>query len=72
MARYLWPAGVHVALLILDGVVDLPRTRQMMPGKPDAFFIKPDDVAASALQLTQQPRSTWSFEVEARPFGEAW
>jgi NAD(P)-dependent dehydrogenase (short-subunit alcohol dehydrogenase family) len=72
MARYLWPAGVHVALLILDGVVDLPRTRQMMPGKPDTFFIKPDDVAASALQLTQQPRSTWSFEVEARPFGEAW
>jgi NAD(P)-dependent dehydrogenase (short-subunit alcohol dehydrogenase family) len=72
MARHLWPAGVHVALLILDGVVDLPRTRQMMPGKPDTFFIKPDDVAASALQLTRQPRSTWSFEVEARPFGESW
>jgi NAD(P)-dependent dehydrogenase (short-subunit alcohol dehydrogenase family) len=72
MARHLWPAGVHVALAILDGVVDLPRTRQMMPGKPDSFFIKPDDVAESVWQLTRQPRSAWTFELEARPFGESW
>jgi NAD(P)-dependent dehydrogenase (short-subunit alcohol dehydrogenase family) len=72
MARHLWPAGVHVALMILDGVVDLPRTRQMMPGKPDSFFIKPDDVAEAALQLTRQPRSTWTFELDVRPFVETW
>ena len=72
MARHLWPAGVHVALMILDGVVDLPRTRQMMPGKPDSFFIKPDDVAEAALQLVKQPRSTWTFELDVRPFGETW
>ena len=72
MARHLWPAGIHVALAILDGVVDLPRTRKMLPDKPDSFFIKPDDVAASVWQLTRQPRSTWTFELEARPFGESW
>jgi NAD(P)-dependent dehydrogenase (short-subunit alcohol dehydrogenase family) len=72
MARYLWPSGIHVALIVLDGVVDLPRTRQMMPGKPDTFFVKPDDVADVAFHLTRQPRSAWSFEVEARPFGETW
>jgi NAD(P)-dependent dehydrogenase (short-subunit alcohol dehydrogenase family) len=72
MARYLWPSGVHVAIVIVDGVVDLPATRERMPGKPDAFFIKPDDVAETALQLTRQNRSAWSFEVEARPFGETW
>jgi NAD(P)-dependent dehydrogenase (short-subunit alcohol dehydrogenase family) len=72
MARHLWPAGVHVGLMILDGVVDLPRTRQMMPGKPDSFFIKPDDVAEAALQLVRQPRSTWTFELDVRPFGETW
>jgi hypothetical protein len=53
-------------------VVDLPRTRKMMPDKPDTFFVKPDDLAESVLQLTRQPRSTWSFELEARPFGETW
>lgn len=72
MARHLWPAGIHVALVVIDGVVDLPRTRDRMPDKPDSFFVKPDDVAATVYWLTQQPRSAWSFEVEARPFGENW
>jgi len=61
-----------VAVVILDGVVDLPKTREMMPGKGDDFFIKPKDVAESAFWLSQQPRSTWSFTIEARPFGEPW
>ena len=72
MARYLWPAGVHVAIVILDGVVDLARTRKMMPDKPDSFFVKPDEVAETVFQVTRQKRSVWSFEVEARPFGESW
>jgi NAD(P)-dependent dehydrogenase (short-subunit alcohol dehydrogenase family) len=72
MARHLWPAGIHVAVMIVDGVVDLPRTRAMMNDKPDAFFIKPDDLADSVFRVTEQKRSTWSFEVEARPFGETW
>jgi NAD(P)-dependent dehydrogenase (short-subunit alcohol dehydrogenase family) len=72
MARHLWPAGIHVAIVILDGVVDLARTRKMMPDKPDAFFVKPEELAEAVLQVTKQKRSVWSFEVEARPFAEAW
>ncbi|HET9594185.1 MAG TPA: SDR family NAD(P)-dependent oxidoreductase [Anaeromyxobacteraceae bacterium] len=72
MARHLWPAGIHVALVVIDGVVDLPRTRQRMPDKPDSFFVKPVDVASAVASIARQPRSAWSFEVEARPFGEAW
>lgn len=72
MARHLWPTGIHVALVIVDAVVDLPRTRQMLPDKPDTFFLKPDDLADSVFRLCQQPRSAWSFEIEARPFGESW
>jgi NAD(P)-dependent dehydrogenase (short-subunit alcohol dehydrogenase family) len=72
MARHLWPAGIHVALVVVDGVVDLPRTRARMPDKPDSFFIAPDDVASTVAAIVRQPRSTWSFEVEARPFCEAW
>ena len=72
MARALWPAGIHVALIVVDGVVDLPRTRQRMPDKPDSFFIEPDDVAEIGFRLTQQKPSAWSFEVEARPFRETW
>jgi len=72
MARALWPAGIHVALIVVDGVVDLPRTRQRMPDKPDDFFVKPDDVAEIGFRLTQQKPSAWSLEVEARPFRETW
>lgn len=72
MARYLWPYGVHVSLIVVDGVVDLPRTRRLMKDKPDSFFVRPDDVAAIAVQLTEQHPSAWSFELEARPFGETW
>lgn len=72
MAKHLWPLGIHVALLIIDGVVDLPRTREYMSDKPDSYFVKPDDVANTAFWLSQQSSSAWSFEVEARPFSEKW
>ena len=61
-----------VALVVIDGVVDLPRTRKRLPGRPDSFFVQPVDVAKTVYWLTQQPRSAWSFEAEARPFGEVW
>jgi NAD(P)-dependent dehydrogenase (short-subunit alcohol dehydrogenase family) len=72
MARHLWPAGIHVALVVIDGVVNLPRTRERMPDEPDEFFVQPEDVASSVLSIVMQPRSAWSFEVEVRPFGERW
>jgi NAD(P)-dependent dehydrogenase (short-subunit alcohol dehydrogenase family) len=72
MARSLWPSGIHVALIVIDAVVDLPRTRRSMPDKPDSFFLRPDEMAASAVWLAQQPRSAWTFEIEVRPFGEKW
>jgi NAD(P)-dependent dehydrogenase (short-subunit alcohol dehydrogenase family) len=72
MARHLWPQNIHVSLVIIDGVVDLPRTRAMLKDKPDDFFVAPDDLADTAFHLTSQPRSAWSFEVEARPFKETW
>lgn len=72
MARYCWPHGVHVAIVTIDGIVDLPKTRAQMQDKPDDFFVKPQDVAATVYGLTQQPKSTWVFEVEVRPYGENW
>ena len=72
MARTLWPKGIHVSLIMIDAVVDLPRTRRSMPDKTDDFFLKPDDMAASAVWLARQPRSAWTFEIEVRPFGEKW
>lgn len=72
MARQLWPQGIHVALIVIDGIVDLPRSRERFADKGDDFFVQPTAVAESAWWLAQQPRSAWSFEIEARPFAEKW
>jgi hypothetical protein len=71
LERALEIAGVEPDAVVA-ALVDLPRTRERMPGKPDSFFVAPDDVAATASFLTSQPRSAWTFELEARPFGETW
>ncbi len=72
MARYLDPEKIHVSCIIVDGVIDLERTRKAMPDKPDEYFISPDDLAESVFFLTQQPSSAWTFELDLRPFGEKW
>lgn len=72
MARELGPKGVHVAYIVIDAVIDVPRQRERFKDKPDEFFIKPGAIAEEAWHLTQQDRSAWSFNLELRPFGETW
>lgn len=72
MARYLGPRGVHVAYLVIDGVIDVAWTRRLHADKPDAFFCRPDDLADEVWHVVHQKPSAWSFNVEVRPFGEEW
>lgn len=72
LARQLGPEKIHVANVVIDGVVDLPRTREMLPDKPDDFFVQPSAVADAVWNLTQQHPSAWTFELDIRPFGETW
>lgn len=72
MARALGPQGIHVAYVVVDGVIDIPRTRGFFSDKPDDFFLKPDAIADSVYALTEQDRSAWTHELDLRPFGEKW
>ena len=72
LARELGPAGIHVAHVVIDAVVDMPASRAMLPQAPDGFFAKPDDIAESVFFLARQPKSAWTFELDLRPFGERW
>ena len=72
LAKKLGPEGIHVSLVVIDGVIDLPRTRTHMPDKPDDFFLKPADIAETVFFLTQQKKSAWTFELEVRPYAEKW
>lgn len=72
LARQLGPERIHVAYVIVDGVIDIERTRRMLPDKPDEFFLGPDDIAENVFMLTQQTSAAWTFELDLRPFGEKW
>ena len=72
MARHLGPEGIHVSYVVVDGVIDIPRTREAMPNVGDDYFMSPDAIADSVYALTQQHRSAWAFEIDLRPFGEKW
>ncbi len=72
MARELGPKGIHVSYLVIDAVIDLAWTRERYKGKPDEFFIKPAAIAEEVWHIVHQDPSAWSFNVELRPFGEAW
>jgi NAD(P)-dependent dehydrogenase (short-subunit alcohol dehydrogenase family) len=72
MARQLGPKGIHVALLVIDGQVDTPGTREATSDRPESFFIKPADIARTVFHITRQHATAWSFEVEVRPYAEKW
>lgn len=72
MARHLGKQGIHVSLVIVDGVIDIPRTREFLPDRPDSQFLKADDIADTTFRLTQQKPSAWTFEVDLRPAAEQW
>jgi NAD(P)-dependent dehydrogenase (short-subunit alcohol dehydrogenase family) len=72
MARLLGPKGVHVAYVVIDGVIDMPLTRKLMPDAPQDSFLSPDAIAETYWQIASQDRSAWTFELDLRPFGEKW
>ena len=73
IAREFGPKGIHVAYFIIDAAIDTPRTRPVLqPDKDDDFFAKPKAIAEEIFKTVKQDKSTWSFRVELRPFGEYW
>lgn len=72
MARELWPQGVHVAHVIVDGVIDTPSVREQYQPAEDEPLLDPDDIARVYWDLVEQRRGAWSFEVDVRPHGEAF
>ena len=66
MARELAPQGIHVAHVVIDGGIKSARRSESSP----ASLLDPDAIAQSYLHLIRQPRSTWSWEIELRPWVE--
>lgn len=75
-ARELGPQGVHVAHVIIDGVIDGDAIRRMAPQLIDDLgedgTLDPDAIADAFWTLHTQPRSAWTHELDLRPYKESF
>jgi len=60
--------GVHAASLDVDGAVDSPRVREAMPGTDPSHFVSPEAICGEIVHLINQPRSSWTFQVDLRSY----
>ena len=65
-ARQFGPQGIHVALVIVDGMIGTDDQ------DANANALRPADIADTVYQLAKQPKSAWTFETDVRPFNENW
>ena len=71
LAREFQPKGLHVAHIILDGLIDTKASRERTKGDP-ARMMKPEDIAEAYWHLAHQPISTWTQELDLRPQSETF
>lgn len=76
LAREIGPKGIHVAHVVIDGMIDGTFARSIAPDiqtllDADAI-LKPDEIARNYVWLHNQQRSAWTFELDLRPWKENW
>ncbi|KAJ5999804.1 hypothetical protein N7481_000213 [Penicillium waksmanii] len=71
LARKFGSQGVHVSRAIIDGVIDIPRTKSWKLEHEDAK-LSLGAIAEAYWHLHTQPRMTITFEMDLRPYVEKW
>ena len=68
LARDLGPKGIHVGWINVDGVIDIPG--RTYPNMTAEDMLKPEAIAETYWHMAHQDRSSWTMELEVRPFKE--
>jgi len=75
-ARELGPKNIHVAHVVIDGMIDSKFIRENVPNVEDMRaedgILNPDHIAQNYVHLYHQPKSAWTFELDLRPYKETW
>jgi NAD(P)-dependent dehydrogenase (short-subunit alcohol dehydrogenase family) len=76
LARELGPQGVHVAHVVVDGMIDGVFARSIAPDAAERLareeILDPEEIARNYVWLHRQRRSAWTFELDLRPWSEKW
>ncbi|MBH61888.1 MAG: short-chain dehydrogenase [Alphaproteobacteria bacterium] len=68
MARELGPEGIHVAHVIIDGVIAAEHRDQTSTTADDV--LSAEAIAQTYFEIHSQHRSAWTLEVDLRPYVE--
>jgi NAD(P)-dependent dehydrogenase (short-subunit alcohol dehydrogenase family) len=75
-ARELGPKGIHVAHVVVDGAIDGVFTRSNRSDVEALLeadrILKPEEIATNFVWLHKQQRSSWTHELDLRPWTETW
>lgn len=72
LAREFAPQGVHVAHAIIDGVIDIPRTKEWLKDQPKEAKITAHGIAEAYWGLHVQSKQAFTNEIDIRPMLEKW
>ena len=76
LAKEFGSKGDHVANVIIDGIIDGDKVNLRFPefaaSKGEDGKLNIAHIADNFLMLHNQKRSTWSFELDLRPWSESW
>ncbi|KAF1931040.1 NAD(P)-binding protein [Didymella exigua CBS 183.55] len=72
LAKEFGPQGVHVAHAIIDGVIDIPRTKEWLKGLGPEAKLSSDGIANDYWYLHTQPTTNFTWELDTRPAVEKW
>lgn len=72
IAKEFAPKGVHVAHAVIDGVIDIPRTKDWLKDMPAEAKIGADDIAETYWSLHVQSKRCFTNEIDIRPMLEKW
>ena len=74
MAREFGAKGLHVAHVVIDGVIDGEQVNARFPQLKERLgedgMLQVDDIADAYWRLHTQPRSAWTLELDLRPYKE--
>jgi NAD(P)-dependent dehydrogenase (short-subunit alcohol dehydrogenase family) len=71
-AREFGPQGIHLSHVIIDGQINTPSIREMMPDREEHTLLSPDSIAETYWQLHTQDRTAWTLEADLRPSVESF
>ncbi len=73
LARELHPQGIHIGHFVIDGGIrNASRPERVEAADNPDSMLDPDAIADSYLHFLDQPRSSWAWEIELRPWVESF